>query len=139
MPATSKAQRQLFGIANAVQKGKLSPDEVSGDAAKIAKDVSSSDVKKFAKTKEKGLPQYAEQKLREFIKKTIKEILDEDDKKESFKVDVHGTLTYDGEWWIELHTENSTLAIGPSDAYKIPDELVQSMDLDNLDVSQYGQ
>jgi len=77
MPAKSKAQRRLFGIAKAVKSGKLSPDEVSGAALNIAKNLSSKEIDKFAKTKEKNLPQYKEKKLREYIQKYISEILEE--------------------------------------------------------------
>jgi hypothetical protein len=52
MPAKSKKQQRLFGIAHAMQKGEM---PMSGTAAgKIAKTVSAKDVKDFASTKHKG-------------------------------------------------------------------------------------
>jgi hypothetical protein len=77
MPAKSKAQRKLFGIARGIQKGEIQPDEVSGAAAKIAKGVSSSEVDKFAKTKEAGLPQQKEEIIREYIREYIEECMNE--------------------------------------------------------------
>ena len=51
--AESEKQQQFFGIVNAMQKGEMPKD---GEAGKVAKDMSKKDVKKFAKTKHKGLP-----------------------------------------------------------------------------------
>ena len=51
--AVSKKQQQFFGIVNAMQKGEMPKD---GEAGEVAKDMAKKDVKKFAKTKHKGLP-----------------------------------------------------------------------------------
>ena len=51
--AVSKKQQQFFGIVRAMQKGDM---KKSGEAGDVAKDISKSDAKKFAKTKHKGLP-----------------------------------------------------------------------------------
>jgi len=51
--AVSTKQQQFFGIVNAMQKGEMPKD---GEAGKVANDMSKKDVKKFAKTKHKGLP-----------------------------------------------------------------------------------
>jgi len=51
--ARSVKQQQFFGVVNAMQKGEMPKD---GEAGKVAKDMSKKDVKKFAKTKHKGLP-----------------------------------------------------------------------------------
>lgn len=68
--------------------------------------------------------------IRTLIKKTILEVLNENVVKE---FNVTGKLIKEDEdWWIELYTEKSTLAIGPADSYKIPNELVQKMRLDDL-------
>lgn len=56
MPAKSKKQQKFFGVVRAVQKGEKSPDEVSPAAKKAAKSMSKKDVKDFAKTKSKNLP-----------------------------------------------------------------------------------
>ena len=52
--AVSKKQQKFFGIARAMQKGDMPK---SGAAGEVAKDMKKSDVKDFAKTKHKGLPE----------------------------------------------------------------------------------
>jgi hypothetical protein len=56
MPAKSKAERKLWGMADAIKEGKLSPN-YSPAAAKMAKQPSSV-IDEFAKTKETGLPMH---------------------------------------------------------------------------------
>ncbi len=67
MPAVSKAQQKLFGIVQAIQKGKADPSKFSPIARKLARKMSHSDVKKYATTKIEDLP------------KKIKEILQTSD------------------------------------------------------------
>ena len=55
MPAVSKAQQKFFGMVRATQKGEM--ETPSSEVAKAAASMSKSDVKKFAKTKHKGLPE----------------------------------------------------------------------------------
>ena len=54
MPAVSKKQQKFFGIVRAIQKGEQTP--TTPETAKAAADMKKSDVKKFASTKHKGLP-----------------------------------------------------------------------------------
>ena len=54
MPALSKKQQKFFGIVRAIQKGEQAP--TTPETAKAAADMKKSDVKKFASTKHKGLP-----------------------------------------------------------------------------------
>ena len=54
MPAVSKKQQQFFGIVRAIQKGEQAP--TTPETAKAAADMKKTDVKKFASTKHKGLP-----------------------------------------------------------------------------------
>ena len=54
MPALSKKQQRFFGIVRAIQKGEQSP--TTPETAKAAADMKKTDVKKFASTKHKGLP-----------------------------------------------------------------------------------
>jgi len=54
MPAVSKAQQRFFGMVRATQKGEM--ENPSTEVAQAASSMSKSDVKKFAKTKHKGLP-----------------------------------------------------------------------------------
>jgi len=58
MPAVSKTQRRLMGIAWAVRKGDLKRSEVDQEVLDIAdsKTFKDEDLLKFAKTKEEGLP-----------------------------------------------------------------------------------
>ena len=54
MPALSKKQQRFFGIVRAIQKGEQAP--TTSETAKAAEDMKKTDVKKFASTKHKGLP-----------------------------------------------------------------------------------
>ena len=54
MPALSKKQQRFFGIVRAIQKGEQTP--TTPETAKAASDMKKTDVKKFASTKHKGLP-----------------------------------------------------------------------------------
>ena len=55
MPALSKKQQRFFGIVRAIQKGEQAPP--TPETAKAAEDMKKTDVKKFASTKHKGLPE----------------------------------------------------------------------------------
>ena len=55
MPAVSKAQQKFFGIVRAIQKGEMTP--TTPETAKAAADMKKSDVKDFASTKHKKLPE----------------------------------------------------------------------------------
>ena len=63
MPAVSKAQQRFFGMVRATQKGEM--ENPSPEVAKVAATAKRSDVKKFASTKHKGLPE--KKKLKEFL------------------------------------------------------------------------
>ena len=54
MPALSKKQQRFFGIVRAIQKGEQA--STTPETAKAAADMKKTDVKKFASTKHKGLP-----------------------------------------------------------------------------------
>ena len=55
MPAVSKAQQKFFGIVRAIQKGKMAP--TTPETAKAASTMKKKDVKDFASTDHKGLPE----------------------------------------------------------------------------------
>jgi hypothetical protein len=55
VPAVSKAQQKFFGIVRAIQKGEMAP--TTPETAKAAADMKKSDVKDFASTKHKKLPE----------------------------------------------------------------------------------
>lgn len=56
MPAVSKKQQRLFGLVRAAQKGTLK-GKASPQVQRIASSMKKKDVKKFASTKHKGLPE----------------------------------------------------------------------------------
>ena len=68
MPALSKKQQKFFVIVRASRQADQAP--TTPETAKEAADMKKSDVKKFASTKHKGLPE----------KKVTKEELDKNDK-----------------------------------------------------------
>ena len=76
MPAVSKKQQKFFGIVRAIQKGEQAP--TTPETAKAAADMKKSDVKKFASTKHKKLPDKIEEKLdnddKPFVKKLVKNL-----------------------------------------------------------------
>ena len=55
MPAVSKKQQRFFGIVRAIQKGEMAP--TTPETVKAAADMKKSDVKDFASTKHKKLPE----------------------------------------------------------------------------------
>ena len=58
MPAVSKKQQRFFGIVRAIQKGEMAP--TTPETAKAAATMKKKDVKDFASTKHKGLPEKKE-------------------------------------------------------------------------------
>jgi len=58
--AVSKKQQKFFGIVRAIQKGEIEP--TTPETAKAAESMTKKDVKKFASTKHKGLPEKKEVK-----------------------------------------------------------------------------
>jgi 5'(3')-deoxyribonucleotidase len=84
--AVSKKQQKFFGIVRAMQKGDMPK---SGEAGEVAKDMKKSDVKDFAKTKHKGLPE----------KKTYEDMFQGLNPKSEIYVDMDGVLAdFFGEW-----------------------------------------
>ena len=88
MPAVSKSQQALFGLAKAVKKGKISPSKVGKSVKDIAKGMSTKEIDKFAKTKTTDLPKKKTapkkevkkesiEQLRSIIRETVKRILKE--------------------------------------------------------------
>jgi len=86
MPASSKAQQRFFGVVKSMQKG---DKPKTGKAGKIAKRMSKKDVDKYASTKHKGKPEKVkkEQRVRELIKKMVREELDEAKAKRDYKAE----------------------------------------------------
>jgi len=84
MPSTSKQQQKFFGVVKSMQQGDTPK---KGKAGKAAKSMSKDDVDDFASTKHKGLPKKVkrEMKIRELIKKLVREIMSEGNLTEDFK------------------------------------------------------
>jgi hypothetical protein len=55
--AKSKSQQQYMGMVHAIQKGELSPNEVSPKMRKTAQEMNPEDAEDFARTKHSGLPE----------------------------------------------------------------------------------
>ena len=72
MPAVSKKQQKFFGIVRSIQKGEQAP--TTPETAKAAEDMKKGDVKKFASTKHKGLPEKKKIEEDRQIKKIIKQL-----------------------------------------------------------------
>ena len=72
MPAVSKKQQKFFGIVRAIQKGEQAP--TTPETAKAAADMKKGDVKKFASTKHKGLPEKKKIEEDRQIKKIVKQL-----------------------------------------------------------------
>lgn len=59
MPAKSKSQQRLFGMAHAVRKGELKRSAVSQEVLDIVDGkMTDKEIEDFAKTKHKGLKEY---------------------------------------------------------------------------------
>jgi len=67
MPSKSKAQQQAAGIAAAYKKGDIPKSKLRGASKQMA-DMSGKDLKKFAKTKSKDLPQHVENRAHHIVK-----------------------------------------------------------------------
>lgn len=59
----SQAQQQLFGIALSVKRGEAPRSKVSKAVLDIVDSMSEAEIRKFAKTKHKGLPQHVKEEL----------------------------------------------------------------------------
>ena len=61
MPAKSKAQQRLFGMALAVRRGEMKRSDVNDEVLNIVdSDMTDKEIEDFAKTKHKGLKEYVE-------------------------------------------------------------------------------
>lgn len=71
MPAQSKQQQKLFGLALAVKRGEVPRSEASKEVLDIVDSMSEKSIRDFASTKHKGLPKKSESMLQ--LKKIIRE------------------------------------------------------------------
>jgi hypothetical protein len=64
MPAKSKSQQRLFGMAYAVRKGEMKRSDASKEVLDIVdSDMTDKEIEDFAKTKHKGLKEYVKEHL----------------------------------------------------------------------------
>jgi hypothetical protein len=64
MPAKSKSQQRLFGMALAVRRGELKRSEVEDSVIDIVdSDMTDKEIEDFAKTPHKGLKEYLHEQL----------------------------------------------------------------------------
>ena len=83
MPSKSKSQQRFFGMVDAYKKGEMK--NASSKIKKAARGMSMDDVKDFAETKHKGLPEKVEEgiirltesDLHDIIKETVNRILNQ--------------------------------------------------------------
>lgn len=70
--AVSKKQQKFFGVVRGMQKGDIPK---KGKAGEAAKEMKVKDVKDFAKTKHKGLPEKKKKETKETVKKLEESII----------------------------------------------------------------
>ena len=64
MPARSKAQQALFGMALAVRKGEMKRSDVDKNVLDIVDgDMTNKEIEDFAKTSHKSLPQHLKESM----------------------------------------------------------------------------
>jgi hypothetical protein len=79
MPSKSKSQQRLFGMIRAMQDGKLSAKQYP-KIAKLAKSINSADIRKYAGTKHRNLPENISKMLVSQVREALTEVdLDEAD------------------------------------------------------------
>jgi len=69
MPSKSKSQQRFFGMVDAYKKGEMK--NASSKIKKAAKGMSMDDVKDFAETKHKGLPETVEENIIRLTEKDL--------------------------------------------------------------------
>ena len=72
MPAKSQQQQKFFGLVDAYQKGET--NNVSSEVKKAADSMTRKEVRKFAKTKRKGLPKRVKSSKDESINRYVEQI-----------------------------------------------------------------
>lgn len=75
MPAKSKAQQALFGMALAVRKGEMKRSEVNKNVLDIVDgEMTNKEIEDFASTSRKSLPQHLKESINHqlFVTKTYK-------------------------------------------------------------------
>ena len=64
MPAKSKSQQRLFGMALAIRKGEMKRSDASEEVLDIVDSkMTDKEIEDFAKTKHKGLKEYVKERI----------------------------------------------------------------------------
>jgi len=113
MPSKSKSQQRFMGMVRAHQKGEL--EEPSAAVKKAAKSMKKKDVKDFAKTKHKGLPEKVDE-THLYVKESIDSFITEElvDKRDQFFEMLVEALQNEGLTW-----EEADFAIGEVDDHQL--------------------
>ena len=77
MPAKSKSQQRFMGMVHALQKGELSPSDVSGKVKDVANRMDDKDAEDYASTKHKGKPEHVPKEVVRKLRETIRQIVKE--------------------------------------------------------------
>lgn len=72
MPSKSASQQRFFGMVDAYKKGEL--DNPSPEIKKAADSMTRKEVRKFAKTKRKGLPNHVKKSKDENVERYVDQI-----------------------------------------------------------------
>ena len=72
MPSKSTSQQRFFGMVDAYKKGEL--DNPSPEIKKAADSMTRKEVRKFAKTKHKGLPEHVKKSKNETVERYVEQI-----------------------------------------------------------------
>lgn len=111
MPAKSQAQQRFFGMVDAYQKGELPKSKASNAIRRAADDMTRKEVKKFAKTKHKGLPEKVDEtKIKEIVAEALRKVVNEAESEGWVVEDDEAELAYDFAAQ-ELGTEKLNAAI----------------------------
>lgn len=68
MPSVSKAQQRASALALEARKGNVNPRNLQGAALSMFQSMKFNDLKEFAQTRRKGLPNRVKRKRKESIK-----------------------------------------------------------------------
>lgn len=74
MPAKSKNQQQLFGLALSVKRGETPKSEVSDEVLDIVDSMSEKEIEDFAGTKHDNLPNKVEMSIREMVRDILNDM-----------------------------------------------------------------
>ena len=77
MPAKSKSQQRFMGMVHALQKGELSPSDVSDKVKDAADQMDDKDAEDYASTKHKSKPEHVPKEVIRKVRETIRQIVKE--------------------------------------------------------------